>query len=64
MKSIIAVITTIVVLILIGNVQATSHPHAYGGIPSDEAFIERNAYIMQFDQQTTCKINCYFTGQA
>ncbi len=34
---------------LVGTAMASSNPHAYGGIPSDGAFIERQAYIIQFD---------------
>ncbi len=42
-------ITGALIFCFIGTAQATSHPHAYGGIPSDGAFVERNAYIIQFD---------------
>jgi hypothetical protein len=28
---------------------AGNHPYAYGGIPSNSAYIERNAYIIQLD---------------
>ncbi len=41
--------TIIFIFFVYGSAQATSHPHAYGGIPSDESFKDRNAYIMQFD---------------
>jgi len=34
-----------------GSVMASSHPHAYGGIPSDGAFLERKGYIVQFDAE-------------
>lgn len=44
------VITTIFIFCILGSLAyATSHPHAYGGIPSDGAFIERQGYIVQFD---------------
>jgi endonuclease G, mitochondrial len=31
--------------------EASDSDHAYGGIPSKEAFLERQAYIVQFDNQ-------------
>lgn len=37
----------ILVLLLTGNAYASEH--AYGGIPSGEAYIERQGYIVQFD---------------
>ncbi len=41
------VITTIFILCILGSsAYATSHPHAYGGIPSDGTFIEHQGYIM------------------
>ncbi|MCG8618387.1 MAG: DNA/RNA non-specific endonuclease [Desulfobacterales bacterium] len=45
-------VTAFVVLMLTcicNYTNATSHRHAYGGIPSDGAYMERNAYIIQFD---------------
>lgn len=30
---------------------ASGHPHAYGGIPSDGTFLERQGYIVQFDSE-------------
>jgi len=43
------IITWVLIFCFIGTAQATSHNHAYGGIPSGGAFVERNAYIIQFD---------------
>ncbi len=36
-------------LLSVSSVEALDHPHAYGGIPSDGAFIDRQGYIIQFD---------------
>lgn len=42
-------LTVFFICLFSSNVYATSHPHAYGGVPSDGVFIERNAYIIQFN---------------
>jgi len=41
----------LLMIITVSNAQATSHPHTYGGIPSAGTFIERQAYIIQFDAE-------------
>lgn len=37
------------IFIIVGSAQGATHPHAYGGIPSNGSFIERQGYIMQYD---------------
>lgn len=39
----------LIVLIVVDSTFAASHPHAYGGVPSSGAYIERQGYFMQYD---------------
>ena len=40
-------LTSCLLFLMCGNINASEH--AYGGIPSGNAYIERQGYLIQFD---------------